>query len=115
MDDHTTFAELLADALGREPDLINVGHAAGVDEAVLLCRRSRPDVVIMDYHLPDGDGLDAAEQILAAAPDTRIILLTGNPSPDILARAAGSGLCGFLPKDGSLSTLLQTIRHATSG
>src|SRR6185312_3423445 len=55
------------------------------------------------------------EQILAAAPDTRIILLTGNPSPDILARAAGSGLCGFLPKDGSLSTLLQTIRHATSG
>ena len=115
VDDHTTFAELLSDALGREPDLINVGHAAGVDEAVALCRRARPDVVIMDYHLPDGDGLDAAEQILTAAPDTRIILLTGNPSPDVLARAAGSGLCGFLPKDGSLSTLLETIRHAKSG
>jgi DNA-binding NarL/FixJ family response regulator len=115
VDDHTTFAELLSDALGREPGLINVGNAAGVDEAVALCRRSKPDVVVMDYHLPDGDGLDAAEQILAAAPDTRIILLTGNPSPDVLARAAGSGLCGFLPKDGSLSTLLETIRHAKSG
>src|SRR4051794_25948858 len=92
VDDHTTFAELLSGALGREPDLINVGNAGGVDAAVALCRRSRPDVVIMDYHLPDGDGLDAAEQILALAPATRIILLTGNPSPDVLARAAGSGL-----------------------
>ncbi|MEV7647494.1 response regulator transcription factor [Arthrobacter sp. NPDC089319] len=115
VDDHTTFAELLSDALGREPDLVNVGNAGGVNDAVALCLRSRPDVVIMDYHLPDGDGLEAAEQILADAPDTRIILLTGNPSPDVLARAAGSGLCGFLPKDGSLSTLLETIRHAKSG
>jgi DNA-binding NarL/FixJ family response regulator len=115
VDDHTTFAELLSDALGREPDLVNVGNAGGVDEAVALCLRSKPHVVIMDYHLPDGDGLEAAEQILADAPDTRIILLTGSPSPDVLARAAGSGLCGFLPKDGSLSTLLETIRHAKSG
>lgn len=115
VDDHTTFAELLSDALGREPDLINVGNAAGVGEAVALCRRARPDVVIMDYHLPDGNGLDAARQILASEPATRIILLTGNPSPEVLARAASSGLCGFLPKDGSLSTLLETIRHAKSG
>ena len=115
VDDHTTFAELLSDALDREPDLVNVGNAGGVAEAVALCQRQRPDVVIMDYHLPDGDGLGAADQILSAAPGPRIILLTGNPSPDVLARAAGSGLCGFLPKDGSLATLLQTIRHARSG
>ena len=115
VDDHTTFAELLSDALDREADLVNVGSAAGVSEAVALCRRARPDVVIMDYHLPDGDGVSAAEQILQAAPETRIILLTGNPSLNVLARAAASGLCGFLPKDGSLSTLLETVRNARSG
>ena len=115
VDDHTTFAELLSDALDRQEDLENAGTAGGVQEGIALCRAEQPDVVVMDYHLPDGNGLDAAREILADRPATRIIMLTGNAAADILAQAAGSGICGFLPKDGSLTTLLDTLRHARTG
>jgi DNA-binding NarL/FixJ family response regulator/DNA-binding SARP family transcriptional activator len=115
VDDHRTFAELLTGALDREPDLRSVGSAASVESGVQLCRELEPDVVVMDYHLPDGDGLAAAASILEHSPDTRIIMLTGDPSQDVLRQAAAIGICGFLPKDGSLATMLDTLRHARAG
>ncbi|MFE4228917.1 response regulator [Arthrobacter sp. NPDC056886] len=115
VDDHRTFAELLTGALDREPDLRSVGSAASVESGVQLCRELEPDVVVMDYHLPDGDGLSAATRILEQNPATRIIMLTGDPSQDVLRQAAAIGICGFLPKDGSLATMLDTLRHARAG
>ncbi|MEV5050162.1 response regulator [Arthrobacter sp. LAR12-1-1.1] len=115
IDDHKTFTELLTGALDREPDLRSVGSAASVASGVQMCRELEPDVVVMDYHLPDGDGLSAAADILEHRPDTRIIMLTGDPSQDVLRQAAGIGICGFLPKDGSLATMLDTLRHARAG
>jgi DNA-binding NarL/FixJ family response regulator/DNA-binding SARP family transcriptional activator len=115
VDDHRTFAELLTGALDREPDLHSVGSAVSMKDGVQMCRELAPDVVVMDYHLPDGDGLGAAVRILEYAPDTRIIMLTGDPSQDVLRQAAGIGICGFLPKDGSLAAVLDTIRHARAG
>lgn len=115
VDDHTTFTELLAAALEREPDLDSVGFAgsseAGFEQAMAL----RPDVVIMDYHLPDGDGISAAVRILDRAPGTRVVLLTGDPTPESLVQAAATGICAFLPKDGSLAALLDAVRHAPIG
>ena len=90
VDDHRTFAELLTGALDREPDLRSVGSASSVESGVQLCRELEPDVVVMDYHLPDGDGLSAAARILEQNPDTRIIMLTGDPSQDVLRQAAAS-------------------------
>lgn len=115
VDDHTTFAELLMSALDREPDLNAVGTANSVSAGVERFLALAPDVVVMDYHLPDGTGLTAARQILAASPGTRIIVLTGDPTSDALERAASLGVCAFLPKDGSLATVLDTLRHARSG
>ena len=115
IDDHRTFAELLTSALDREPDLQSVGSAESVESGVLMCRELAPDVVVMDYHLPDGDGLTAARQILEEDPDTRIIMLTGDPTQEVLRQAAAVGICGFLPKDGSLAIMLDTLRHARAG
>ncbi len=115
VDDHTTFSDLLAGALDREPDLQSVGAAKSVAAAVTMFRDLGPDVVIMDLHLPDGSGLEAAERILAEAPETRIIMLTGNPSQEALREAARTGICGFLPKDGALGAMLDTLRHAHTG
>ncbi|MBG6189464.1 DNA-binding NarL/FixJ family response regulator [Arthrobacter sp. CAN_A212] len=115
VDDHATFAELLAQALAWEPDLASVGFATSIGTAIKQFMLLHPDVVVMDYHLPDGDGITAAEQVLAVAPDTRVIMLTGDPNLQALGRAANSGICAFLPKDGSLMTLLETIRHARNG
>jgi DNA-binding SARP family transcriptional activator/ActR/RegA family two-component response regulator len=115
VDDHTTFSDLLAGALDREPDLKSVGAAKSVASAVTMFRDLGPDVVIMDLYLPDGSGLRAAERILAEAPETRIVMLTGNPSQEALREAARMGICGFLPKDGALGVMLDTLRHAHAG
>jgi len=115
VDDHTTFAELLMGALNREPDLISIGHAESVKSGVAMTLEMHPDVVVMDYHLSDGDGLTAAEQILAREPGTRIVMLTGDPSLEVLEKAAALGTCAFLPKDGSLATMLDTLRQAKVG
>ncbi|MFC5930660.1 response regulator transcription factor [Cryobacterium melibiosiphilum] len=115
VDDHTTFTELLAGSLDRQPDLCSVGSANSVRSGIDECRRLRPDVVVMDYHLPDGSGLTAAAAILSDAPGTRIIVLTGDPSAAALEQAAMIGVCAFLPKDGSLALLLDTVRHARAG
>ncbi len=115
VDDHTTFADLLAGALDREPDLRSVGAAKSVASAVTMFKETRPDVVLMDLHLPDGSGLNAAERILSETPDARIVMLTGDPSPAALREAARMGICGFLPKDGALGLMLDTLRHARAG
>jgi DNA-binding SARP family transcriptional activator/ActR/RegA family two-component response regulator len=115
VDDHTTFSDLLAGALDREPDLHSVGAAKSVASAVTMFRDLGPDVVIMDLYLPDGSGLKAAERILSEAPETRIVMLTGNPSQEALREAARMGICGFLPKDGALGVMLDTLRHAHAG
>jgi DNA-binding SARP family transcriptional activator/ActR/RegA family two-component response regulator len=115
VDDHTTFSDLLAGALDREPDLASVGAARSVDSAVKLFHETVPDIVILDLHLPDGSGFKAAERILSDAPQARIVMLTGNPSQEALREAARMGICGFLPKDGSLGALLDTLRHAHPG
>jgi DNA-binding NarL/FixJ family response regulator len=115
VDDHKTFAELLTGALDREPDLAGLGYAADAAGGVSMALALHPDVVVMDYHLPDTDGLDAAAQILTRAPDTRVVMLTADPSPEALEQAAALGVAAFLPKDGSLAVLLQTLRQAHSG
>lgn len=114
VDDHTTFAELLGSALDREDDLCSVGFANTVRRAVELYHELLPDVVVMDYHLMDGNGLDAAAMILGSDATVRIVMLTGDPTPDALERAATLGVCAFLPKDGSLAVMLETLRHARS-
>jgi DNA-binding SARP family transcriptional activator/ActR/RegA family two-component response regulator len=115
VDDHTTFSDLLAGALDREPDLQSVGAARTVASAVTMFQDLRPDVVIMDLHLDDGSGLKAAELILSQAPGTRVVMLTGNPSQEALRAAASMGICAFLPKDGALGVMLDTLRHAHPG
>lgn len=115
VDDHTTFTELFSQALNMEPDLRCVGSARSFDEAVARFFELEPDVVVMDYHLAGGSGLDAAAHILAQAPQARILMLTGDPSRWALERAAEMGICAFLPKDGSLATVLDFLRRAVPG
>jgi DNA-binding NarL/FixJ family response regulator len=115
VDDHTTFAELLTEALDREPDLFTVGSTNSGGRAISLCRELNPDLVVLDYHLPDINGLIAAAMILAEFPDIRIVMLTGDPTPEAVQHAATIGICAFLPKDGSLASMLNTLRNVRTG
>jgi DNA-binding NarL/FixJ family response regulator len=115
IDDHEIFTELLSTALNRERDLVSVGHAATAEAGIEHCRRTRPDVVIMDVQLPDLDGLVATERVIAVSPWTRVVVLTAHATPEFMARAAAAGACAFLPKDGALSVLLDAVRFSRRG
>jgi DNA-binding SARP family transcriptional activator/ActR/RegA family two-component response regulator len=109
------FVEQLSDALEREPGLHGAGAATSIESGVAMARSLKPDAVIMAYRLPDGTGLDAARQILQALPETRIVMLTTECTPAALCEAAALGVCAFLPKDGHLALVLETLRHAKTG
>ncbi len=115
VDDHRTFGELLSLALEDEPDLVCVGHALTAAEGLAATRRLRPDIVLMDLQLPDGDGITTAATICAEDPDVRVLILTAHPSPAEITRANAAGACAFLAKDGSLSEVLGSVRTATRG
>ncbi len=114
-DDHSTFAELFAMGLEREPDLEAVGHARTAAEAMQLTESLQPDIVIMDVRLGDGDGIEVTAQLTERYADLCVIILTGHPDAAVVARAAQAGACGFLPKGGALAAMLHALRSARRG
>lgn len=115
VDDHRTFAELLSRALDAESDLECVGHAQDARQALSDVARLAPDVVLMDVHLPDRDGISTTADLVAAYPELKVLILTAYASVADIQRAGAAGACGFLAKDGSLSDVLDALRTARSG
>jgi DNA-binding NarL/FixJ family response regulator len=115
VDDHQVLAEGLRVALGSEPDIDVLAVAAEVGGVVELATQHRPDVVLMDFRLPDGDGATAAGQIRAALPGTQVIMLTGFGDDATLARAIDAGCAGFLRKSADLETVMDAVRRAHAG
>ena len=75
-DDHAMFAQGVVRSLQEEDDIVVVGTAGSVEESVAAARMHAPDVVLMDYELPDGTGVDAAERIKAELPETKVVMVT---------------------------------------
>ncbi|MCU0484242.1 MAG: response regulator transcription factor [Chloroflexi bacterium] len=115
MDDHLTFAGAVGIAIDAQEDLSCVGTAASVSEALATVRAGPPDVILMDIHLPDGDGIEATARIVVDHPGTRVVILTGHTDVDVLARAASAGACGFLPKESPIGAVIGAIRAAREG
>ena len=96
VDDHRTFAELLADALDREDDLTCVGLGGSGDEAVALVERLRPDLVLMDVQMPSGDGITATRRIVEAGHRARVVVLTAHTDVAFVQQAADAGAAAFV-------------------
>ena len=102
--------------LEAEADLEIVGEAGTGSEAVSLVTRERPDVVLMDIRMPDGDGLWATEQIVAkpALSGTHIVIVTTFELDEYVARAIRAGASGFLVKDTEPVELIRAV-HVVAG
>lgn len=115
VDDHPVVREGLRGMLNAESDLTVVGEAGSGAEGVAMTQSLRPDVVLMDLRMPDVDGVTATERILAASPQTRILVLTTYESDTDILRAVEAGAAGYLLKDASRAELATAVRDAARG
>lgn len=115
VDDHRTFAELLAMGLDSQPDIRCVGHVQTADRAAEAVERLEPDVALVDVHLGADDGLVLAAELHRLRPQLRIVALTASIDPVNIARAAAAGVCAYLPKAGALDEVLNAVRTARVG
>jgi len=115
VDDERLFAELLRVALRNAEgiDVVDVVH--DVQTAIRRMTETRQDVVLADYHLPDGTGSDIARTVRATLPDTSVLILTGDPSVSTLSDVARSGAVGHLTKDRPFDEVVEGVRAAALG
>ena len=115
VDDHAIFRKGLVGLLKPEPDLEIVGEAGSVREAVEQALRLRPDLILLDFSLPDGTGLDAMQPILAKLPGCKIVFLTIQDADDVLFDAIRKGAKGYILKSVPVSELLASLKALELG
>ena len=115
VDDHVLFREGLHGLLNAETGFEVVAQAGSVREAIAMARQHRPEVVLMDFTLPDGSGADASEAILQELPDCKIVFLTVYEADDKLLAAIRSGAKGYLLKNVPISKLISSLRGLDEG
>ena len=115
VDDHQTLLDLLSFAMANEDDIEIVGTATTAAEGQRLVDRTRPDVVLLDFGLPDVDGVTLAAALVDRHPELRVVMLTASEDADLISRAATAGASGFVAKSGALDQVLDAVRSARSG
>jgi len=115
VDDHRAVAESIAMAIDLQSDMRCVGIAATIAEGRAVFLTSHPDILLTDVRLPDGDGVEASRSLLKLDPDLRIVILTAYTDVELVARVASIGACRILPKESSISTVLDALRRAGEG
>jgi two-component system NarL family response regulator len=115
VDDHVLFREGLVSLLDAQPDMKVVGGAGSVQEAIEMNRALKPNLVLMDFGLPDGTGLDATKTILEETPTTTIVFLTVADDDERLFAAIRAGAMGYLFKSVRATELVKTLRGVVHG
>ena len=114
-DDHAVVRTGLAQLLSSLEDVELVGAAANGEEAVALCARERPDVVLMDLEMPELDGIGATRRIMEAQPQTAVVILTSFSDRERILRALDAGAVGYVLKDAEPDELARAVRAAAQG
>ncbi len=115
IDDHELVRCGLKSLLRVEPDLIVVGEADTVTEAVAMVERLTPHLVVLDVKLPDGSVTEACRRLLAVVPTLRILVLTGYAESTTVMAAIQNGARGYALKDIRMGELVRAIRTVAGG
>jgi len=115
VDDHEVVRVGLKKVLEADPQMVVAGEAAAAGEAVTRAQADRPDVVLMDIRLPDGDGIQACRDILATCPGVRVLFLTSFADDETVLAAVLAGAHGFCVKQMDVENLVQSIKRVAAG
>jgi len=110
VDDHTIVRSGICRLLEAESDIEVVAQTGSGHEAVRLCRDEKPDVLVLDYGLPDLDGLETTRQIVQLSEAPEVLILTMHASEEYATRLIRAGATGFIVKTAPTAQLLAAIR-----
>lgn len=114
-DDHPLFREGVRAMLHREPEIHIVGEATTGAEAIARAQELKPDVILMDLHMPEVNGIEATRTIVHGAPETRILVLTMFEDDDSVFAALRAGARGYLLKGADKAEVVRAIQAVAQG
>ncbi len=115
VDDHYVVRIGMASSLNLEPDFEVVAEAESGEEALRLYREHRPDLVILDWRLPDLSGADIIKTLRDEHPQARVLVLSAFESEEVIYQALQAGAVGYLTKSSRRPELIESIRLAAQG
>jgi DNA-binding NarL/FixJ family response regulator len=114
-DDHALVREGTRQILAGQSDLTVVGEASRGEDAVRMVLELRPLVVLMDMRMPGINGIEATRQILAQAPDTKVIIVSAHEDEDYVREALAAGVAGYILKTAPARELVEGVRAVAAG
>jgi DNA-binding NarL/FixJ family response regulator len=115
VDDHQMFVESLARVLGEDERIDVVGVAAHADDARRLAAELQPRVALVDFQLPDENGVELTGELKAQHPDLMVVMLTASTDDRVLLGAIDAGCSGFLTKDRAVTEVVDAVLAAADG
>ncbi|MDZ7619818.1 MAG: response regulator transcription factor [Patescibacteria group bacterium] len=113
-DDHEVIRTGLRSLLAGT-DIEIVAEAASGAEALKQAQKVKPDVILLDIRMPDGDGLTTLEKLRSKVPESRVVMLSTYDNPTYVARAVALGACDYVLKGSSREDIVGTIQAAAAG
>ncbi|MCE3267234.1 MAG: putative NarL family two-component response regulator [Solirubrobacterales bacterium] len=114
-DDHEIIREAVKARMAAAPGVEIVGEAATAEDVVGVVKDLHPDVCIVDVELPGKDGIEATKEILAAQPETRVVIFTAHAQPDLLSLALRAGASGYVLKSAPSEDIARAIEVVAGG
>jgi DNA-binding NarL/FixJ family response regulator len=115
VDDHPVVREALTARIASQPDFEICGEADGVAQALRLLNDRKPDVIIIDISLSDGDGIDLIKRIKARGEPARMLVWSMHSEAQYAERALNAGAVGYLTKEQASDRIIEAIRVVLAG
>lgn len=113
-DDHDLFADTLVALLAGDDRIEIVGRAVDGAEAIRLAAGHRPDVVLMDVHMPVVDGIEATVALRSEDPAVRVVMLSSSSAVEDVERSRGAGAVAYLTKDADATMIKAEVMRAAA-